>query len=476
MTAVRVLVVEDEEGYRNLMASHLRRKGYLVETAEDGLEALEKLGQGPPFDVLVTDLMMPQMDGYELLRQAKAMEPAPEVVVISGAGTLESAISSMRQGGAFDYLPKPLDSMQDLSLAVARAAEHRRLRLEAEALHAQIAAERARLQAVMDNAGEAILAADAQGRITVANPVARDLFDGEDITGREASSVFPPLLRALLANWRYLEDSRPMVAEVPWPAGQVHMVSLTSLDVPDGEAGGWVMVLQPVTRLRRLDQLKMRGLAQAASRLRSPLAEAFATIVELNELPDLSGEDYTGSLERLIDRLSAVRAWTDNLLDLVRIQAEEEVELQPVDLKGVFEALRSETADGPVERKGLSLVWIDECGQPALADPQLVRWLLDKLIYQAAWRAPRESEIAVRLRQDLDQVWLQVEDTAPPVFHDTRPKAVEQLLVTPQDVFGDAGLEVVLALAIADRMGARLWAWQTGEARNALAASFALVA
>jgi DNA-binding NtrC family response regulator len=105
--------------------------------------------QGRTYAVVVTDLMMPGMDGIEFLRRAKEHDAALEVIVVSGAGTLESAISSMRQSGAFDYLPKPLDQISDLSLAVERASEYRRIRLEREQLLAQVTAERERLRSVI---------------------------------------------------------------------------------------------------------------------------------------------------------------------------------------------------------------------------------------------------------------------------------------------------------------------------------------
>ena len=103
MPAENLLVVDDDQAFLDLMVHHLRRKGHNVACASDGKQALHALQSGGPFDVLVTDLMMPGMSGLELLRLAKKMDPTLEVIVITAAPSLEMAISAMREDGAFDY-------------------------------------------------------------------------------------------------------------------------------------------------------------------------------------------------------------------------------------------------------------------------------------------------------------------------------------------------------------------------------------
>ena len=141
----RVLVVDDEEAYRTLMAGHLERKGFEVEKASDGKQALARL-QEESFEVLVTDLMMPKVSGLDLLRQAKKLDPWLEVIVITASGQVENAVSAMREDGAFDYLLKPLETIGELSLAVGRAAQHRNLLFDRNRLNDQLTAEASRLQ------------------------------------------------------------------------------------------------------------------------------------------------------------------------------------------------------------------------------------------------------------------------------------------------------------------------------------------
>src|SRR5277367_337830 len=132
----RVLVVDDEESQRTALAGMIGLWGYSVETAADGLEALEKLAT---FDahVIVTDLMMPRMDGRELLTRLKAQGGGPPAVVQTAFGNLETAISTVHDLGAFWFLEKPVQS-QALRLLLDRAASQGRLAEHAERLERQL--------------------------------------------------------------------------------------------------------------------------------------------------------------------------------------------------------------------------------------------------------------------------------------------------------------------------------------------------
>jgi DNA-binding NtrC family response regulator len=132
----RILVVDDEESQRTALASMIGLWGYTVETAADGEEALEKLAS---FDahVIVTDLMMPRMDGHELLRRLKERGDAPPAIVQTAFGSLENAVNAVHDLGAFWFLEKPVQS-QALRLLLERAAVQGRLAEHAERLERQL--------------------------------------------------------------------------------------------------------------------------------------------------------------------------------------------------------------------------------------------------------------------------------------------------------------------------------------------------
>jgi two-component system response regulator FlrC len=122
----RVLVVDDEEGLRDFIAEVVEEDGHDVTVAADGGEAATILA-GNGFDLLITDLRMPRLDGMSLLRRARAEQPEMEVIVLTAHGTVETAVDAMKLG-AFDYLEKPIGSPDQLRILVARALERRTLR------------------------------------------------------------------------------------------------------------------------------------------------------------------------------------------------------------------------------------------------------------------------------------------------------------------------------------------------------------
>ena len=121
----KILVADDEQGLREFVAEALEDDGHSVETAADGQEAVRRISR-ESFDLLITDLKMPKLDGLGVLRHARAEQPEMEVIMLTAHGSVESAVEAMKLG-AFDYLEKPISSPRELRLLAARALERRTL-------------------------------------------------------------------------------------------------------------------------------------------------------------------------------------------------------------------------------------------------------------------------------------------------------------------------------------------------------------
>src|SRR5689334_5235205 len=106
-TPLRILVVDDDARSRSVFELLLRQEGHTVDTAADGAAAVEMVAERVP-DLVVTDLNMPRMDGFELLAKLRERAPSLPVLVVTGYGELSSAVRAMR-AGADDYLVKPVD-------------------------------------------------------------------------------------------------------------------------------------------------------------------------------------------------------------------------------------------------------------------------------------------------------------------------------------------------------------------------------
>ena len=122
--SARILIVDDEEIVVKSCLRILGDGAYAVESAQSGIEALRKIEESG-FDILILDIMMPQMDGLEVLQRVKESHPDIDVIMVTGLSQIETAVRSMKLG-AFDYLPKPFDP-DELKRVVERALERRQL-------------------------------------------------------------------------------------------------------------------------------------------------------------------------------------------------------------------------------------------------------------------------------------------------------------------------------------------------------------
>jgi DNA-binding NtrC family response regulator len=178
-TKIKVLVAEDEVHLGQILSNFLTGRGYALRTVTDGRAALEAL-RAEAFDVALLDIVMPELDGLEVLKQVRADADPPEVIIITGNGTIETAISAMKLG-AYDYMAKPY-RMAEIDVLVRRAWEKRRLARENVLLQSQldrasgadeISTQYAPLQAVLEVIGR-VAPSDS--------PV---LISGESGTGKE---------------------------------------------------------------------------------------------------------------------------------------------------------------------------------------------------------------------------------------------------------------------------------------------------
>ena len=239
-----VLVVDDDEAFCNMMAAHLERHGYDAEACYSGQEALALIRAKGSFQVMVTDLAMPGMDGVELLRKARGLEPELEVIIVTAEGTMDSAIVAMREDGAYDYLTKPLANMSDLSLSVGRAMSHRRLHYERKTLRTQLFVEVERLRTLAANIKEAVIVADEAGTIAMANPAAVQLFEREFQPETDNLSSLPESLAALVKRWQEDGAKQTLSTNMVLRPGLTLVLSLIPVNASDGTPSGWMLVIR----------------------------------------------------------------------------------------------------------------------------------------------------------------------------------------------------------------------------------------
>lgn len=134
----KILVVDDEQSLREVLSIMLKRAGYAVTSATDGEEAVELL-QKEIFDLVITDLRMPKVDGLEVLKAVKSTSPETVVLIITAFASADSAVEAMKQG-AYDYLTKPFQ-VDEVQLIIRNALEKRRLTTENMLLKREMASQ-----------------------------------------------------------------------------------------------------------------------------------------------------------------------------------------------------------------------------------------------------------------------------------------------------------------------------------------------
>jgi DNA-binding NtrC family response regulator len=176
--ALKILVIDDERSIRNTLKDILGFEGYHVELAENGKEGIE-LVQTTDFDIILCDIKMPEMDGLETLEQIRKIKPESTVVMISGHGTIDTAVEAIKKG-AFDFIEKPLD-LNRLLITLRNASDKTALVKETQILKQkvgkkfEIIGESASIRKVLEMCDK-VAPTEAKVLITGANGTGKELI------------------------------------------------------------------------------------------------------------------------------------------------------------------------------------------------------------------------------------------------------------------------------------------------------------
>jgi DNA-binding NtrC family response regulator len=176
---IDLLLVDDDPDFRESVARRFMRRGFQVQEAAHGEQALQLAGLRQ-FDVVVLDMVMPGLSGMQVLEQLKLTQPECEIIMLTGQGTVETAVQAMKLG-AYDFLQKPFP-LAELEILIEKAYERRQLRKENTQLKAVLSRAEAPLQII----GQSPAMQDVFRLIERAGPTGKSiLIQGESGTGKE---------------------------------------------------------------------------------------------------------------------------------------------------------------------------------------------------------------------------------------------------------------------------------------------------
>ncbi len=330
---MNILVVDDEKGIREGCRRILTSEGYVVDTAENGKIGLEMV-QSKPYDLLLVDLMMPVMGGFELMEQVKKINPEIIMIVITGFATIETAVDAIKSG-AYDYVPKPFTPDQ-LVAVVNRGLETRRLRIKAQQLMEErdqklleVAKETSKLRTIVNSMGDGILVINQEKQLVLWNPAAINMLHLKEKLeiGRNFREVIPysTLVDIIERAFSPDESRYTTLSEeitLPPPESRTLMVNVSVIRDEKGQELGVVSTLRDITSLKEIEKVKSQFVSMVTHELRAPLAaiesylNAYLTGAIGND-PQMNRQ----MLERARQRAHSLLELVDDLLQYSRLES-----------------------------------------------------------------------------------------------------------------------------------------------------------
>lgn len=350
MDQTKVLVVDDEEMIRNGCRKILTAMGMAVDIAENGKVGLEFL-QKNPYDMALVDLMMPGMDGIELLQKIQQIDEKIVSIVITGYATIESAIMAVKSG-AFDYLSKPF-TPDELRAIITKGLQRRRLLVEADELRnerernlLEIASERSRTASIINCMGEGLIATNRMGQLVMINPVACKMLRIKDdyiiekhISNQLKNEELESLILDTLNNGLTEESFVTKEIEFDKVLEQVYSITLAPIREEKGEVLGLVAVLRDISEVKKVERMKSEFVRLVSHELKAPIGaiEGYLNLILDGIVEKSNTEKLFSIIRKSRNKAVALEKLIHDLLALSSMEAGNVARhLEPLDLKQVL--------------------------------------------------------------------------------------------------------------------------------------------
>jgi len=316
----RILIIDDESRIRDACMLVLSDNGFDVAAASDGEQGLQMIRE-KHYDIVLVDLMMPTISGFDVLSEVRNNHPDTVVIVITGYATLEHSIEAMKKG-AFDFIPKPFTPDQ------LRAVVDKSLRYTS-ALQ-DIADSKSRLRVMVNRLTDGVMTTDARKLIVQVNPAFLHMigYHGEEVVGRHVSEIIneknllssidqalkmPPETFAEITNDLQLSDNND---EKFFSARCAPFRGRTNENL------GTITVLHDITTLKKMDQMKSDFVSMVSHEIRSPMN---SLLMQLKNISDGLAGAVTDKQQEILHRASEkilnLNNLVSELLDLSRIES-----------------------------------------------------------------------------------------------------------------------------------------------------------
>ena len=461
-----VLVVDDEKVVRDGCNRILTPEGFQVLTAENGQDALEVLDRQPA-NVILCDLKMPIMGALGVLEAVGQRYPDIPVIIITGHGTVESAVDCMKKG-AYDFITKPFRA-DHVVLVVKRALEKQELERRAKQLQEErarslydLAAEQSRVRTIVSCMADGVLVTTPELEVVLHNPASTRLLEfmpsesqGGALSDYIDDDNLGKALMSLLANAKGEEECIAQELVL----GQKYLRALSALVYgPEQQVLGTVTVFHDITSLKELDEMKSNFVHHVSHELRSPLS---AIKQQHSVILDGLTGDLTDKQRELLcraqDKIQGLLDMINDLLDVARIESGHGVQQQiPLDLADTLQQI-VHLLEPKAKERGLALeLKLPEDLPFVRADERSMEEVFTNLISNAINYSPEGGTVVVSASKHMEFLEVRVSDTGVGIAAEELPKIFDKFYrvkhpQTRQVIGTGLGLSIVKGVIEAHR-------------------------
>lgn len=433
--AIKILVVDDEKSIRDGCHRVLTGKGYDVSTAENGQQALDILTK-EAVDIILLDLKMPVMNGEEVLKKSHDQYPDIPVIIITGHGTVDTAVECMKKG-AYDFITKPFQIDQFL-LTIKRAAEKKNLEQKAKQFQEEnirnlydLNLEKSRLKTIINCLANGVMVINRNQEVVLHNPALMRLMEISEnienpipLTTIIDNEDFITTLKQIQSN--EAPENEFISQEINTGKNILRAISAPALG-PDNSIVGSVTVLEDITAFKHLDEMKSDFVNMVAHELRSPLVSIRQQNSVLVE--GLAGplqEKQQDFLEKGMKKIDSLLELINDLLDIAKIEAGKAIQHQvPINIGQVISDTVS-LMESRAEEQGITLSYSCQDLKPIMADPKNIEEIFNNLITNAINYSPDGGNVTVSAQGFGEYLEIKVSDTGVGISPEELPKIFDK--------------------------------------------------